>query len=206
MTNEYLLQDSRGNTGDRLMFWREGGGYCTSLDHAQRFSYGRAVSHNVDRETDKPWPLAYLVDRHELAVDHQYIMPDDVASALAIEEQAYLCFSGQWNGNDLLFMTESGRATADLRQAKVFTVAIAVCATDGTWLQAMPKVLTDNLARKVAPAPKVNIAEALKGTGIKLAKPPKPQRSAYRCDHCGCFISEAQRFGDCPKCEGANAP
>ena len=208
MTDEYVLQDSRGNTGDRLMFHAiNGAGYTTNLDAAHRFTKREAANHNSFRETDKPWPLAYLVERHELAVDCQYVNPDDVQAALAIEDTAYLCVAGRWNGNDLVWRGEGSR-TADLSQAKVFPidVANAMAAEHGSNLKAIPKSYADQLARKVVPDGRVNIKAALRGTGVTLAKPPKSRHTPTRCEHCGCFISDAQRFGDCPKCEGSNAP
>lgn len=209
MTDEYVLQDSRGNTGDRLMFHALGGaGYTTNLDAAHRFTQREAVNHNSFRETDKPWPLAYLVERHELAVDCQYVKPDDAKAALAIEDKAYLYVSGLWNGNDLIWLAGHGRHTADLSQAKVFPIDVAttMAAENGGTLKAIPKDFADRLARKVIPSGRVSITKALKGTGITLAKPPKSRHVPSRCDHCGAFISEAQRFGDCPKCKGSNAP
>lgn len=209
MAGEYVLQDSRSNTGDRLMFHAiDGKGYTSNLDAAERFTMSGAVTHNVYRESDKPWPLAYLMERHELAVDCQYVKPEEVEAALAIEEQAYLCVSRRWNGNDLIWLAGDGEHTADLNHAKVFPIDVAVSVSSGHegGLQAIPKAFADRLARKVVPSPRVNITKALKGTGITLAKPPKAKHRPDRCDHCGCFISEAQRFGDCPKCEGSNAP
>ncbi|QSL90477.1 hypothetical protein [Pseudomonas atacamensis] len=209
MTDEYVLQDSRGNTGDRLMFHAIGGaGYTTNLDAAHRFTKREAANHNSFRETDKPWPLAYLVERHELAVDCQYVKPDDVQAALAIEDKAYLCVSGRWNGNDLIWLAGDGEHTADLSHAKVFPldVAVSVSSQHSDGLRAIPKAFVDQLARKVVPSGRVNITAALKGTGVTLAKSPKARHVSMRCDHCGAFISEAQRFGDCPKCKGSNAP
>jgi len=52
--------------------------------------------------------------------------------------------------------------------------------------------------------------QALRSIGLKL---PKLQRPRYRsfsnllnCDGCGRFLSERQRFDDCPNCGARNAP
>lgn len=203
--SNYLLQDSRSNVGDRLMFWQQGGGYTTDLDKAERFTLEQATSQNQSRETDLPWPLAYLLERHELAVDCQYVDPDAVEQALATVQETYLYVSREWNGNDLVFACEGSKRSTDLRHAGRYPLALAHLAT-AVGMIPIPVALADSLARKVAPGPKMQHKQALIGTGIVLAKPPRARRSVYRCDHCGVFISEHQRFGTCPKCEGHNAP
>lgn len=203
--SDFLLQDSRSNVGDRLMFWQQGGGYTSDLDKAERFTLEQATSQNQCRETDLPWPLEYLLERHELAVDCQYVDPDAVAQGMATVQEAYLYVSREWNGNDLCFAAGGTKRSTDLRQAERYPLALAHLATSVGMIP-IPVALADSLARKVAPGPKMQHKQALIGTGIVLSRPPRPKRSTFRCDHCGVFISERQRFGDCPKCEGSNAP
>lgn len=206
--SEFVLQDSRGNTGNRLMFWAKAGSYTSNLDAAQRFTKEEAASQNEDRETDLPWPLAYLEARVEWSVDHQYVKPEEVSAELAEATKAHLYASGQWNGNDLIFLTGDGGLSDDVRQAEPFPVGIAkaMAARAHNNVSIIAHLTAVRLSRKVVASNKVNHREALRGTGIMLAKPPRYRAQRDRCDHCGVFISNAQRFQDCPKCGGSNAP
>lgn len=206
--SEFLLQDSRGNTGDRLMFWAAGGGYTTNLVAAQRYTKEEAASQNESRETDLPWPVDYLMARHTLAVDCQYVNPDDIAAQLDGTEPVYLYAARAWDGNDLLWQTNDGRHSDNLAEAEAFEgrVGVSVGAVASNGLRAIPKAVADSLARKVVAAGNVKHKEALRGTGIILTKPPKLRVFRDRCGGCGVFISDAQRFQDCPRCGGSNAP
>jgi hypothetical protein len=206
--SEFLLQDSRALTGDRLMFWAQAGSYTSNLDAAQRFTLEEATKQNECRETDLPWPVPYLMERHTLAVDHQYVKPDEVAAELATAEHTCLFVAGAWNGNDLIWLTFDGRHSDNLAEAEVYpgSVGVSVGSYARQGVRAIPKAMADALARKVVASGRVDIKAALKGTGIKLAKPQRPKKGRYRCEPCGVFISERQRFGDCPRCGGANAP
>lgn len=207
--SEFVLQDSRGNTGDRLMFWaKDGAGYTTNLDQAQRYTREDAASQNESRESDLPWPLAYLVERMELAVDCQYLKPEAVDAGVQTAERGYLYAGGKWNGNDLYWLTNDGDVTSDFRRAHAFPINIAksMAAPKHHNVHLAPADLVESLARKVVSSGKVKHKEALRGTGVILAKPPKYRAQRDRCDHCGVFISNAQRFQDCPKCGGDNAP
>lgn len=206
--SEFLLQDSRGNTGDRLMFWAAGGGYTTNLDAAERFTRENAASQNECRESDLPWPLAYLELAAEWAVDHQYVKPEEVDAELLDSTHAHLYASNQWNGNDLIFLTGDGGLSDDLRKAEPFPVTVAVkkAAQPHNNVRVIPHLMAVRLARKVVAAGNVKHKEALRGTGIILTKPPKLRVFRDRCGNCGVFISDAQRFQDCPRCGGGNAP
>lgn len=207
--SEFVLQDSRSNTGDRLMFWAQNGaGYTTNLDQAQRYTRDQAASQNESRETDLPWPVDYLLARHTVAVDCQNVKPAEIEEALPAAEQTYLYVAGAWNGNDLIWLTPDGRHSDNLGEAQVYdaTVGVSVGTYSRQGVRAIPKVMADQLARKVVASTRVKHAEALRGSGIILTKPRKFFTTRDRCDHCGVFISDAQRFQDCPKCGGSNAP
>lgn len=209
--SEYVVQDSRSLTGDRLMFWaKDGAGYTSNLDAAHRYTREQAAAQNQSRETDLPWPLAYLLERHTLAVDHQYVKPDESAAELATSDSAYLFVAGDWNGNDLIWLTFDGRHSDNLAEAEVYTgaVGVSVGTNARNGVRAIPKALADRLARKVVANGRVDIKIALKGTGITLAKLPRRRRffSQNRCEHCGVFITDVQRFDGCPRCEGYNMP
>lgn len=206
---EFVLQDSRGNTGDRLMFWgKDGSGYTTNLDQAQRYTKDEATSQNESRESDLPWPLAYLVERAELAIDCQYLKVEAVDAGLQTAERGYLFAAKKWNGNDLYWLTNDGDVTSDFGRAHAFPINIAknMASAKHHNVHLAPSELVESLVRKVVPSGKVKHKEALRGTGIMLAKPPKLRALRDRCDHCGVFISDAQRFQACPRCGGSNAP
>lgn len=202
---EFVLQDSRANTGDRLVFWAShAAGYTTNLDEAQRYTKEQASEQNECRESDLPWPLAYLMNRHTLAIDCQYVKQDEIDSQMDGTEPVYLYVYRAWNGNDLIWLANDGRHTDNLVDAKTFEGGGVSAPPSG--FVAIPKAIADKLARKVVASGTVNHKEALRGTGIMLAKPPKYRAIRARCYHCGVFLSDAQRFDDCPKCSGSNAP
>ncbi|MDG9809493.1 MULTISPECIES: hypothetical protein [Pseudomonas] len=207
MAEAWVLQDSRNLVGDRLMFWALGGGYTSDLDKAERYTQDQAVAQNRSRESDLPWPLAYLEQRTETAVDCQYIKPEAVESGLQTTERSYMAAKGVWNGNDLYWLTDDGQVTANFAKAHAFPIGIARSMAKPTHhnVRAIPVALADSLARKVVPNGGVKIGIALRGTGVELAKPPRSRSRSMRCGHCGVFISQYQ-VADCPKCGGMNLP
>lgn len=210
--SEFVLQDSRGNTGDRLMFWaKDGAGYTTNLENAQRYTKEQACSQNESRESDLPWPLAYLVERMELAVDCQYLEPEAVDAGMQTAERGYLYADKAWNGNDLYWLTNDGDVTSDFGRAHAFPVGIAasMAARKHHNVNLAPADLVESLARKVVPSGKVKHKEALRGTGIILAKPPRyrarSRSSIQNCGGCGRFVSSPM-YADCSHCGADNAP
>jgi hypothetical protein len=209
---EFVLQDSRGNTGDRLMFWaKDGAGYTTSLDNAQRYTKEQATKQNESRESDLPWPLAYLEAHAEWSVDHQYVKPEEVAAELGEATKAHLYATGQWNGNDLIFLTGDGGLSDDVRKAEPFPVnfAIAKAAQPHNNVTAIAHLMAVRLSRKVVASNKVNHREALRGTGIMLAKAPRyrsrSRSSIQNCGGCGRFVPSPV-YADCSHCGADNAP
>ena len=173
---EFVLQDSRGNTGDRLMFWALKGGYTTNLDAAERFTKEKATSQNECRESDLPWPLAYLMDRYTLAVDCQNVKPDEMKAQQDSAEPFYLYVDGAWNGNDLLWLRNDDGRSDNLAEARVYEWSMTLSVSgfaSGSKVRTITKAIADGLARKVVASGKVNHKEALRGTGIMLAKPTR---------------------------------
>jgi hypothetical protein len=72
MGDEFYLQDSRSYVGNDMAFWAKAGGYTTDVSKAEVFTKERAVSQHQMRETDIPWPKAYIDARTRPAVDFQY--------------------------------------------------------------------------------------------------------------------------------------
>ncbi|CAB5550953.1 TPA: hypothetical protein ACGW8N_001627 [Pseudomonas aeruginosa] len=185
MSDLFYLQDSRSNVGSRATFWRAGGGYTTNLDEAETFTLARAVRQYECRETDLPWPVDYVRARAELGVDHQDL---DLSRTQAL----------------------AGR-TSNLAAARTWPLdhaGILTARRRAPW----PKSYIDQHARPVAVAASLNHKQALQLFGLKL---PKPEHQGQRrlsystrlnCSGCGRFITEHQRFDDCPNCGARNAP
>ena len=123
-------------------------------------------------------------------------------------EQFYLQDKRQYVGNDLLFWAKDGKGyTTDLRKAHVYTKEEAfkqnrMRDTDIPW----PKEYIDSKVRPAVDHQHVDIKEALKGCGEKLAPPWKPKHEPYKCHHCGKFIKVEDFYGWCRHCDGDNRP
>lgn len=125
-------------------------------------------------------------------------------------DQFYLQDSRTYVGNDMLFWAKGGQGyTTDLSKAEVYTKEQVVkqnqCReTDIPW----PKEYIDSKTRPAVDMQYTCKQEALKDTGIKLAKPYKPKLPKHnnRCHHCGKFIKDIQQYEPCPHCGGDNMP
>ncbi|KPY58719.1 Uncharacterized protein ALO46_04125 [Pseudomonas syringae pv. solidagae] len=109
--SQFYLQDSRSHVGDGLTFWALGGGYTTNLDKAELFTAEQAAGH---RDTDIPWPKAYIDERAHLGVDHQYISKTDVKAQPTEGCQCVLQIKNQWNGNDIFLLGGPSSGLTDL--------------------------------------------------------------------------------------------
>lgn len=85
MSEEFYLQDNRSFVGNDLLFWAEVGGYTTDLSKAEVFTKDAAIGQNRMRETDIPWPKAYLDAKTRPAVDVQYVELKEALEGLGIE-------------------------------------------------------------------------------------------------------------------------
>lgn len=126
-----------------------------------------------------------------------------------MSELYYLQDKRTYVGNDILWWAKNGFGyTTDLSQAETYTKDEALSQhrsreTDIPW----PKEYVDSKIRPSIDMQDVDINEALIGTGIDLIKPAKPKKEAYRCFHCGIFMTQEQFYAaDCYKCGGDNSP
>lgn len=204
----FLLQDSRGNTGDNLMFWARAGGYTSSLELAQLFDEKSAFAQHDSRHSDVPWPQDYLRQHTHRVVDMQYVKVEE-AKAWHDQERFY-CQSKAHGfvGNDLVFLAKDGkRFVINLDEAKVFTREEALLSsgagiTDVFW----PTGYIDFKSRLAANSRTCSIADALKTTGRELIK-EKRVVERYRCHSCHVFLSAATYYaGSCPRCGTQNRP
>ena len=206
MDDQFYLQDSCNNTGDGLMFWAQGGGYTTNLDRAEIRTQASAVGQHQCRETNVPWPKAYIDARAHSGVDCQYVQPDEAAAATEGETRFYAAYHREWNGNDLVFMSLEGGRNSNLLPAKTFSAGhVDGLASRG--YQPLPLAYINAKARRLVHAGNVSIKEALRGTGIKLVKPKKPRKEVFNCVGCGRFITDLQRYQEnCRNCGTSNTP
>ncbi|MDH1403700.1 hypothetical protein [Pseudomonas sp. GD03730] len=207
-TAVWVIQDGRSLVGDRMLFWaKDGRGYTTELDQAEHWTQEAAQARNIGRETNIPWPLAYLEQHAETAVDCQYLRADAIEEGLKTAERSYLYAAKAWNGNDLYWLTDDGDITSNFARAHAFPIGIArsMAKPEHHNVRLVPAAVAEQLARKVVPAGAVKIGIALRGTGVVLAKPPRV-RSTNRCYYCGVFISRNQVADGCPKCGKDNLP
>lgn len=210
MDDQYYLQDSRSHAyvGDGLSFWGfKGSGYVTNLDKAQLFTKAGACDH---RDTDIPWPKAYIDARTRTGVDCQYLTLSEALDQYPGATEFYIQKPQAWNGNNLIWMTPDGSFSSDLRQAAVVrdTETIQMIGKLGnSGAVVWPKPYIDAHSRRLVERDDVNIKEALRGTGIKLAKPQKSRMMMFNCAGCGRFISDMQRYReDCRNCGASNTP
>jgi hypothetical protein len=82
----YYLQDKRSYVGNDILWWGKNGcGYTTDLRNAKVYTKEDALKQHMSRETDIPWPKAYIDARTRPAVDMQYIKRDDALEGTGIE-------------------------------------------------------------------------------------------------------------------------
>ena len=206
MIDQFYLQDSRSNTGDGLMFWAEGGGYCTDLAPAKIFTKARAIRYHEDRESDVPWPKAYIDKRSHPGVDCQYVCVEEAAPYLIEGCQCVTQIPGEWNGNDLIWAKWSIGGSPNLDRAHRMDLAYTR-RLEPTEVVIWPVTYIEGKARRLVHAGKVSIKEALIGTEIKLIRPKKPRSEVFNCSGCGRFITDIQRYQeDCRNCGANNCP
>lgn len=142
MIDEYYLQDSRGLTGTRMMFWREGGGYTSNLSEAEVFTRQKAYAQNNCRSEDIPWPKPFIDSHSEMSVDCQYLDEDKFEPSTKF----YQYQARNWDGNDLYWYKEDGKTvTTNLDDAFIMEVTEPMRAVG----QLVPFEIAQKLARPV---------------------------------------------------------
>lgn len=206
MSDLFYLQDSRSNTGTRAMFWRLGGGYTSNLDQAEQFTMERAVKQFESRETDLPWPVAYIRARAEIGVDCQYLTRSEAESYRDDDRRVYVSYARDWDGNDLVWIGGTG-PTSNLEEA-IHPPASAAADYKRQGFELWPCGYIVERSRPVVRASQLNHKQALGAAGLKLPKITRPRIRRYilNCAGCGRFLGEHQVYGDCPNCGENNAP
>ncbi|SAL10279.1 hypothetical protein AWB73_00086 [Caballeronia turbans] len=119
-----------------------------------------------------------------------------------MSDEFYLQDSRSFVGNDVMWWAKNRNGyTTDLRSAHVFTKEEAQAqhnarATDIPW----PKEYIDQKWRPAVDFQYIKKEEALRDTGIVLAKPPRKRADTFNCAGCGRFTKEYDRWVDCKHC------
>jgi hypothetical protein len=207
MSDLFYVQDSRSNVGSRAMFWRNGGGYTSSLREAELFSRERAVRLYENRDTDLPWPQAYIDSRAETGVDCQYLTRSEAGAYRTGDDRVYVSYSRDWDGNDLLWVSGKGGPTSNLEDA-IHPHAIRAAEYKAQGFELWPCGYIVERSRSVVRAALLDHKEALREAGLKLPKIKRQRIRRYtvNCHGCGRFLSDRQVYGDCANCGASNAP
>ncbi|MDC3735453.1 hypothetical protein KDL27_06625 [Pseudomonas syringae pv. syringae] len=201
--SQFYLQDSRSYVGDGLTFWALGGGYTTNLDKAELFTAEHATRH---RDTDIPWPKAYIDERAHLGVDHQYVRKTDAAAQPTEGCQCVLQVQQQWNGNDIFFARWPCGGTDRLERAHRLPLEAAAAIGDDE-LNIWPLDYIVARARRLVHRQDVNLIQALRGNGITPPKPRRIRKQVFNCQGCGRFIPVSECYlADCQNCGAYNSP
>lgn len=190
------------------MFWRTGGGYTSNLDQAEQFTREKAVKHYESRETDLPWPVDYINARAETGVDCQYLCRSEAEAYCNDDGRVYVAYALDWDGNDLLWLGGNG-STANLEEA-IHPGKSDASGYRSQGFELWPCGYIVERSRPVVRASVLDNKQALRAVGLRLPKAVRQRSRSYRCiincEGCGRFLSERQRFVDCPNCGASNAP
>lgn len=204
MVKQFYLRDTRSNTGSNAQFWAKAGGYTTDLNKAEVFTEEKALRQHQCRESDLPVAVDFVEGKTRQRVDCQYV---DQSPILRDADKHVVIVTDQWDGNDVLFVGENGR-TYEFNQAKVFELESAIQLTMRTnEYKIHPYDDIAAIVRVTIEAAHVKPKSCAEFAGFTLIEPPKPRKTVYRCDGCGVFMSEYQRYAsECRKCGTDNRP
>lgn len=127
----YLLQDTRSLLVGLKMFWREGGGYTSNVNNAERFTKEEALRQHQSRRSDVPWPADYIESLAHPEIDVQLLReelvspspdtPNDEVCVLAVnigDDRWPLRY--RYRGNSIYFVGKDGKGTVNLDQARTY--------------------------------------------------------------------------------------
>lgn len=204
MSKLFYLRDTRSNTGSNASFWAKKGSYTTNLNDAEVLTEEDALRQHKSRETDLPVAVEFVTGKTRQRVDFQYL---DASPTLRDADKHVVIIGGQWDGNDVPFVGENGR-TFEFDEAKVFELeqGCVLAATNYNY-RIYPYDDIKAIVRLTVDAAHVQPKACADFAGFTLNEPPKCRKPVYRCDGCGVFMSEYQRYtSDCRKCGCDNRP
>lgn len=200
--DQFFLQDSRSYVGNNLMWWSRNGSYTSDLSLARAFSKDEAIRQHDSRETDIPWPVAYVAIGVRPVVDMQYIRPQNGAA-----EAFYVQVKGRYFGNDVVWLAkDDAEPTSNLSAARVCSPAEVQALGAEPGYMAWPKAYIDAMSRPAVARELVDLKAALADTGIVLKEPAKAVKETYRCCGCGQFMSIQSYYGGPCACGTDNRP
>ena len=200
--DDFVLRDSRSNTGTNVTFWSKQGGYTTNLNEADVFTKDNAIRQHRCRETDIPLPKGVLASLSAQRVDMQYL-PESLSPGLT---EYVIQRKGDYNGNDIYFLNHTFGSSTNYSDAKVFTEeeALGLMSTND-YYQAHAKVDIDQIMRLSVHTNQFDNEKLANDSGIELIKPVLEKEKPMHCGHCGSFISAEIFYGGrCSKCEQRN--
>ncbi len=204
MSKQYYLRDTRSNVGSNATFWADKGGYTTNLKAAEIFTEEEALSQHNSRETDLPVAVDFVTGKTRQRVDCQKV---DSSPTLRDAEKHVVILNGRWDGKDVLFVGEN-IFTFNFEDVVVFDLeeACELCTTNPN-LRIHPYDDMAAIAHTTIDAKHVDPKSCADFAGFTLNEPPKPRKPVYRCEGCGVFMSEYQRYvSDCRNCGTDNRP
>jgi hypothetical protein len=105
--DEYYLQDKRQMVGNSMYWWRKNGaGYCCDVREAHVYTREQAFAQHRCRDTDIPWPKAYIDARVAHHVDFQRVDLELARAAYsAVETSPEYPYQKPTNGSGTLTTT-----------------------------------------------------------------------------------------------------
>lgn len=79
--DQWYLQDTRQYVGNSMLWWAAEGGYLCDIHKAAVFTREDAFKQHASRDSDRPWPKAYIDARIANHIDMQYC---EYAKAMAL--------------------------------------------------------------------------------------------------------------------------
>lgn len=212
MKNRFYLACLRETVGTNMSFWcHDGHGYSTNIDKANTYTLEEAQSAwNRGRSIDLPVD-ADVVDAHAVYhVDHQHVPGKTIMETGCNQYVGFV--KGQWDGNDLYFLSDVGTSTTDFRKAASFSQPKPY-PEEIIWL---PFHIADAAKRRTFNIHLLNRRTMIQGAGLRMPdwlkkeKRRKPSgKTRWNCPHCGriSWQDHPYHFDGCLNmfCEGWSA-
>ncbi len=184
----FYVRSRHGDTGCNVMFHnKNGAGYGTNLDNLHLFTKEQAQKH-LDMDILSLPLLSAEVDRLSIrAVDMQYLKPED--NELCKDHFYVIQIDGDWNGNDIYFMSESGKTyNYDEAITCSYGKALEIAAKSSNRIM-WSKPYLETIARRTFQVENIDTRKMITGAGIKYKKPRKARpttgKTRGNCPTCG---------------------
>lgn len=203
--NEFYLLDTRTYLGSTCTFWAiDGHGYVSDLTKAHVFNLKEAQKWANKKNHFTPLSKAQVDALATKRIDCQQLESDkdhSLSEGIVINSPPR-----EFDGNDIYFLAEDGKVTANYNEARVFTPDEALKKLTQTTGKIMSKAFLDSICRPTFQKQNINKRKMMGSAGIKYRSPKKRIRSGKQrtnCPKCG-KIMWVRYDGDNPCCEPAN--